>query len=295
MKRERPARRSAWKKLVPVAIFLAVAGAVLAGIGSCTTIEIDEQLLFMPDSSVAPDGFDHPGLRRDRYWLVAGDGTRLRLWHITQAEAVGTVLLFGGNAFYLAQSGAFIEAITAQPVNLIMWEYRGYGQSEGEPTVEATKRDGLAVYDWAVSAHGISPEKLLLHGHSLGTFVASYVAANRASAGVVLANPATNVSEWARYLIPWYTRLFVRVEIDAALRGESNLDRLAAVEAPILIGGGKQDRITAWQMARALYESVASDQAELVLVKKAGHNDLHSSPAFRRRYRDFIRETLGAP
>lgn len=295
MRRKRPAenrrRQRRWIAAGGGVVVLGAAAALL--LTTCTTISIDEETVFFPRDSVTPGNFDYPGLELEQHWIDS-NGTRLRAWRITQDEAIGTVLLFGGNGFYLVQSSAFIEGITEYPVNLIMWDYRGYGESEGTPTVEGTKRDGLAVYDWATGELGTAADRLLLHGHSLGTFVASYVAANRRSAGLVLQNPATNVDDWVKHLAPWYARLFVNLDIDPALRNENNIAHLRQASVPVLIGGGKQDMVTAWEMARNLHGELPPGQGELVIVDEASHNTLFSYSSFTDRYEAFVQDRLAA-
>lgn len=284
-------RRLLWAGL---ALGVVALGTVLT-LTTCTTISIEEETVFLPRKSVTPSSFDYPELSLSQHW-IEHDGTRLRAWHLTRENATGTVLLFGGNGFYLVQSSSFIETITESPVNLVMWDYRGYGQSEGSPSVATTKQDGLAVYDWVTGELGVSPDRLVLYGHSLGTFVGTYVAANadREVAGLVLQNPATNVTEWSRHLAPWYVRLFVNLDIAPALHGEDNRERLARYDGPVLIGGGKEDMITSWKMARDLAADLPEERTTLVIDDEATHNTLLSSPAFTEELRRFIGDVLAS-
>jgi hypothetical protein len=264
-----------------------VGGIAALLLTTCTTITIGEDTVFLPRDSVTPGNFPYPELELSQHWVSSGDA-RLRAWHLEQEDARGTVLLFGGNGFYLVQSSTFIETITAHPVDLVMWDYRGYGESTGGPTVAATKKDGVEIYDWVVNDLGIPAEELVLYGHSLGTFVASFVGAEREAAGIVLQNPATNPDDWARHLAPWYVRLFVNLEVSAALRGEDNLTRLAESKAPVLIAGGKQDLITAWEMAQSLHESLPEERSELLVVDEAEHDTLHTYQEFEEKLGAFL-------
>ena len=67
----------------------------------------------------------------------------------------------------------------------MLLDYRGYGKSEGEPSEKGLYLDAEAAYDWIV-AHGYTPKQIVIHGESLGTAVATYLATNRQSAGVIL-------------------------------------------------------------------------------------------------------------
>jgi fermentation-respiration switch protein FrsA (DUF1100 family) len=271
---------------------LFVAFLAFTGMG-CNTIPITEQDVFMPKPSVTPSTFDVEGVQLEEFALAVDDSVRLNAWHLTQPEARGTVLFFGGNGFYLVQSLGYIQALTAHPVNVVMFDYRGYGQSEGSPGVDAFKRDAEAAYRHVRDELGVSPRQILVHGHSLGTFLASYVGTTQEVGGIVLENPATNVNDWVKGLAPWYVRLFVSFEVDEDLQGESNLERLRAMGGtPLLTIAGAQDNITAPGMAQTLHDEADTTEKTLVVVEDGGHNQLYESTAYQDAYRQLLDRVL---
>jgi fermentation-respiration switch protein FrsA (DUF1100 family) len=270
--------------------FLVVAVAlVLVG---CSTIQIDESDVFLPKPSVTPASFDVPGVTLTEHRIAVDDTVQVDAWHLTQPNAEATVLFFGGNGFYLVQSLGYIEALTDFPVNVVMWDYRGYGNSGGTPTVPAFKADALDVYTYATDSLGADPARLLVHGHSLGTFLATHVASERSTAGVVLENPATDVDGWVNSVVPWYIRLFVSVEVDPSLRGESNVERVQTLDAPLLVVGGAEDNVTTPDMARTLHERAETASKELVIVDDGGHNELYTADAYRSAYQRLLDAVL---
>ena len=251
----------------------------------CSTIPIQEQSVFMPKASVTPESFDVEGVTLNNEYIQVDDSVALNAWYLTQPESEGTVLFFGGNGFYLVQSLGYIRALTRPPLDAFMYDYRGYGQSEGSPGVDVLKRDALALYDSLTAREDIDPERLIVHGHSLGAFLATYVAEQRTVGGLVLENPATNVDEWVQNLAPWYVRLFVSFEVDPALRDESNLRRLQNLDdVPLLVVGGASDQVTAPVMARTLHEETTTAPKELVIVEDGGHNKLYTRASYRAAY-----------
>ena len=268
-------------------LLLVVACGVVAG---CSTIQIDEEDVFLPKPSVTPQRFPVDGVQLEEHSIAVSDSIRLNAWHLTQPNAEATVLFFGGNGFYLVQSLGYIQALTDLPVNLVMWDYRGYGVSDGAPSVPAFKSDALAVYRYTVDSLGVAPSRLLLHGHSLGTFLASYVATEREAGAVVLENPATSVNGWVRNVIPWYIRLFVDVEVDDTLGAESNTARVRSIRTPLLVVGGTDDQVTAPDMARELYDAASRAQRHLVMVEGGGHNELYADSAYTATYEMVLRQ-----
>lgn len=334
-----------------VVLVLGVAGAAFAG---CTTIQINEEDVFLPKPSITPATFSVEGVTLTEYMVQSpsqspsqspaereaeaeGEGTardsalasapgggasarpsmttageaasrtgagaqdsarrsasgtaeavQLNAWHLTRPDARGTVLFFGGNGFYLVQSRGYVEALTDLPVNVLLFDYRGYGKSTGEPAVDAFKGDALKMYTFAVDSLGADPDRLIVHGHSLGTFMASHTARERPVAGVVLENPATDVEGWIDGLTPWFVRLFVDFDIAESLKGESNLRMVRSLDVPLLLLAGEKDQVTSPDMARTLYEEAVSSEKQLVVVDSMGHNHLYRDEGYREAYRSLL-------
>ena len=268
--------------------------SVLAcGLAACSSIQIDEQDVFQPKPSVYPDGFEMDGVTLESvFFPAAGDSVRLNAWVLTQPEARGTVLFFGGNGFYLVQSRGYIEALTGFPVDVMMVDYRGYGQSGGTPTVEALRADAVAAYAYLTERRGVDPDRLLVHGHSLGTFLALALADGRPVAGVVLENPVTNAEAWADALVPWALDLFLSLDVAESIREEDNVDRVQALQKPLLILAGEADVIADPQMARTLYKQATSENKRLVVIEGGSHNGLYRDEAYGEAYGAFIDEVL---
>ena len=255
---------------------------------ACSTITIGEDEVFYPKPSVTPATFDLEGVTLEDRFLDVSDSVTVNTWHLSQEAPRATVLFFGGNGFYLVQSRAYIRSLTRPRVNVLLWDYRGYGRSEGDPGVEALRDDALAVYDHLVEERGVNRQHLILWGHSLGSFLATHVAAERPVGGVVLENPATDAEDWVQHLIPWYVRLFLGVEVDPVLQKENNVRRVSALTVPLLVVAGTEDNVTDPEMARTLYEAAGSEHKRLVEVEGGGHNGLHEAENVRAAYEDLV-------
>ncbi|WP_245850254.1 alpha/beta hydrolase [Longimonas halophila] len=274
--------------LTPLLLFL----LVLAGCTGCGSIPIAEEDVFMPKPSITPATFSMDGVTLDERTIVSTtaepDSVVLDAWWLRPDNTDATVLFFGGQGFYLVQSSGYVKTFAELPTRALMWDYRGYGKSEGAPTVAHLKQDALTVYEYVTGELGVDAERLVVHGHSLGTFMATYLANERPVGGVVLENPATNVEAWEKALLPWYLRLFVGFDFADSLRQEDNRARIASIEVPLLIVGGSDDGITPSEMAETLYDDARTSSKELVIVEGGGHNELYASDAMRTAYRSLL-------
>ncbi|WP_412068995.1 alpha/beta hydrolase [Rubrivirga sp. IMCC43871] len=225
---------------------------------------------------------------------VATDSAVLAGWRVRHAapdDARPTVLYFGGNGFRISQLGLKkLVPLLRTGVDVVLIDHRGHGRSTGEASTHALKADALATFD-AVAAL-VGPERVIVHGHSLGSFLASHVGAERATAGVVLENSATTTADYAASRFDLYPvfRPFVRLEVSDALADEGSLAPVRRIDEPLLILAGALDaRIPAW-MSEELYAAspLAPGRKRLVVFETAGHNRVPFHPDFAAVYRAFV-------
>jgi uncharacterized protein len=221
-------------------------------------------------------------------------------------EARATVLFFGSDDFVLARRGAETAALltAAAPVNVVMGEYPGYGERPGPQSLERLKQESLLLYD-AIAADSASYTGcVIVHGHSLGSFLAAHVAAHRAVCGLVLQSSATNPGDWMQAFFrpsrfKWWARPaypFLRVSLDPALAAEDNEARVRMSAAPLLVLVGSRDDITPPAMSRRLWEvSPAPERLKrLVELPGADHENVLQHPGFAAPYGEFTAAALRA-
>lgn len=268
--------------------------ALVLVLSACTSIEIGEEDVFEPKATITPSTFSHETVTLDEVDISAsGDSLELNAWWLTRDDAEATVLFFGGQGFYLVQSGGYVDLFTDMPVNVLMVDYRGYGKSQGAPSVQALKDDARVTLSYLQQEHDVDPSSVIVHGHSLGSFVGLYLATQASVGGVMMENPATNADEWSRQLVPWFLRLFISLRFDDALRAEDNVERIETLDRPLLIAGGEEDEITPVDMAKTLYEAAGTEDKELVTIEEGGHNGLFEFSDYREAYRQLIQRVAG--
>lgn len=210
-----------------------------------------------------------------------------------------TIMYFGGGNFQTGLRGLVIaKEFEALNVNVFVVDYPGFGESAGKPTITTIREDALNAYDYLRSLPYISGTAIVVHGFSMGTLVAPYVAANRPVAGLVLNSPLTTVQQLVHDLMPWYDRIFVRVHLANTIRNIDSLTYIKRYSGPLLLLVGKDDHIAPPSNAREIYQvsPTARDRKVLDVVPGRGHDDtLAGIPAVKRVYTDFLhRDVLGA-
>lgn len=300
-------------KIVFMHAYLAILLAFL--LSACNTIEIREESAFDAHRTITPERFDVPGFTLHEQTLVTEDGEHLDSWFLKHEEARATVLYLGGNGFLMVKSRPLIEAYAKAGVNLLLFDYRGYGMSSGTPSVEGLKKDAASAYDAAantVAAHtgglnedahttddihpeNIQPEnthRVFIHGHSMGSLLAGWLAQRNQVSGYVLESPISNVSDWTEGLVPFLLKPFIRFDIDPVLAREDNIGRVANVQSPLLIIAGERDEITPVRMAETLYEASGSASRQKIRIPEGGHNDLPVYEVYAETLRSFYAQGL---
>lgn len=274
---------------------LALALSVFAS--SCT-ITVDEHSLLHPvrTAPVQPSRFATLPYQVQTLSIPARDHTRLGGVLLTRTKAHAFVVYFGGNLFTIERYGPKIaEALAPLGVNLLLVDHRGYGTSAGQPALAVLQADAVDIVD---AARRLRPsDKLVIHGQSLGSFLAGHAATARTVDGVVLESSATTTEDWVAAQLGPTQRRLTRVIIDPSLSGQGNLSNVAAIRAPTLFLVGADDTTTPPSLSQELYAAspLPSGIKRLVVVPRAGHDNVLEQPTALREYNLFLRAVLVAP
>jgi pimeloyl-ACP methyl ester carboxylesterase len=209
---------------------------------------------------------------------VDNDGHRLKVWVVGPGDDGPAAIYFGGNAenvYFNAPD--FRRWLPEHTVYLL--HYRGYGGSTGRPSEAALFSDALALFDRIDERHAA----IDVVGRSLGSGVAVYLASERPVERLVLVTPMDSALSLARAMYPVYP-------VDWLLKDRYESDRYAAdVNAEALLITAEHDRLVPLRHAQSLLQAFPLEQARLVSVPGAGHNDLSVHAVYWHSISDFLR------
>lgn len=251
---------------------------LLLALGGCKTVEIQESMIIRPDALTKAKPLPEQVFEHGTALEIARpDGAVLHGVLVTRDGAQRTLLYFGGNAFHLDESGKHVvAALEGCKANVAIFDYRGYGRSSGIPTVANMTGDGLAIYDLLAARF---PGNVVVHGQSLGSFVAAGVAQERPVRAVVLETTATTALDWANNSLPWYFKPFIYFKVDDALAAADNVKAAGNIKSPLLVLAGGGDKTTPAAMSQRVFDAASVERKRIVILPDAGHNNVLSNPS----------------
>jgi fermentation-respiration switch protein FrsA (DUF1100 family) len=204
------------------------------------------------------------GLQYEDADIGTSDGARLHGWYISAPETRGVVLFFHGNAGNISHRLESIAIFQRLGLDVLIVDYRGYGQSTGKPSEQGTYKDAQAAWDYLVDSRGIAPSDIVIFGRSLGAAVGAWLAARTRPAGVIVESGFTSGADMAKRIYPFYpAALLTRLKYPV-------IEYLASVASPLLVVHSRDDEIIPFEMGRALYE--AAPQPKRLLELRGDHN-----------------------
>jgi uncharacterized protein len=198
-------------------------------------------------------------------------------WFLDKGKT-NTFIYHGGNAEDLAgHCEIFWNNLDA---NVLLVNYRGYGQSAGKPGETEMVSDCLEIYDLFCAETGTPPENIFLMGRSLGTGVAIQVAAARPAAGLILVTPYENIAAIVRFQYPWLPlRRMLRHPFAA-------IDFAPNIKIPALVILAQFDEVIPAESGRKLGEALGGETE--IITLPTGHMDINEHPDYFKAINRFI-------
>ena len=260
------------RRLSRFAVHLAVGGAtalaLLLAVG--VTGVLDGLFLYFPERELAATPSE-AGLAYEDVSFTTEDGISLHGWFVPGRGDV-TWLWFHGNAGNISNRLGNLELLHDRlGVNVFLFDYRGYGQSQGTPSEKGLYLDAEAALAYLNSRADVRSDRIVYFGRSLGGAVAVDLAGHQPAYGLILESPFPSVSFVARGAYPFLPAGFVRRILRARYDA---LSKIAGVTVPVLVLHGDKDDIVPLDGGRLLFEA-AREPKQFHVIPGAGHNDTY--------------------
>jgi fermentation-respiration switch protein FrsA (DUF1100 family) len=227
-----------------------------------------EDFIFFPDSYFIGDPADWGMPFEDVYFSTA-DGVKLNGWFVPGSERVTLLWCHGnaGNISYRLDNLKLLHDRLA--LNVFIFDYGGYGRSQGKPSEVGTYHDAESALAYLHSRQDIDQDAVVIFGRSLGGAIAVDLASKHQCLGFILESTFSS-------MVGWMSRSFPDVPLDRLPLKYDSLAKIKRVVAPLLTLHGDRDEVVPFQSGRDLYEA-ANEPKEFYTIKGAGHNDTYTT------------------
>jgi uncharacterized protein len=229
----------------------------------------EHAITFQPERYTAGQAWLLPSGGED-ISLLNQNRQQLNAWLVSSQSkpALATVIFFHGQAGNISNVSSIGESLAALGFDVLLFDYRGYGKSEGEIADERDLyADADAAFDYVVNQRGTPPERVVLYGHSLGTAAVVDLASRRRCGAIILESGFSSASDMASIRLPWlpqWLHAFGKNRFESA-------KKLASVFCPVLVAHGEPDNVVPTSEGRELY-AAAHEPKKLIILPGAHHN-----------------------
>ncbi|MBI4428771.1 MAG: alpha/beta hydrolase [Ignavibacteriales bacterium] len=216
-------------------------------------------------------------------WITTEDSVRIHAWFAPSESAHATLVISHGNAGNISHRIDIIKRLQRTGFNVLMFDYRGYGKSEGSPSESGIYKDGRAAFDYARSLREVDSSRIILWGTSLGGAVAVDVATQRPAAAMILESTFSSAIDVAKTVYPY---LPVHLLMQTRL---NSFDKIPRVHIPVFMMHGDRDSVIPFELGKKLYENVNAPK-EFYVIRGADHNDTYlvGGDEYLQRVKGFV-------
>ncbi|HEY9775591.1 MAG TPA: alpha/beta fold hydrolase [Planktothrix sp.] len=246
--------------------------------------------LFFPQKEIRTTPEEIGGIARQDVTISVGK-SKIYGWYFKNPASPYVVLVSHGNGGNIGSVRWIANNLISAGASVLLYDYRGYGMSDGHPTVESICGDGDAAYTYLTKTAGYTPDKVIVYGQSLGCAVACSVADKHQVAGMILQSGFSSLRHVAfqHFPILQHAPMLVPNALD-------NASILGRCNAPLLVIHGDDDKVVPFDNGEELFKA-ASGTKYMVVCHNSGHRLFpESNEQHRDAVQTFIKEIMsGAP
>lgn len=214
--------------------------------------------------------------------FAAEDGVKLSGWFIPARRPRGVVLFCHGNAGNISHRLDSIQVFNHLGLSVFIFDYRGYGQSEGKPTEKGTYLDAEAAWRYLVEERQVAPAEIIIFGRSLGGAIAAHLAQRHTPKALILESSFTSIRDMAAVIYPFLpVRLLVRFHYHT-------IAYLKEVNCPLLIIHSPDDDLIPFRQGRRLFEAAGEPKEFLEISGSHNEGFLQSAKGYEKGLAKFM-------
>lgn len=229
--------------------------------------------LIFPSPNTENFAWDATEFHATDHWIEAADGTKINAWVFEHDSPKATLIYSHGNAESICFLGDFMVTLRdLLQVNVVVFDYRGYGRTAGAPSEAGLEKDAVAVGMWVKNSSSLNNVPIIAYGRSMGGFTANVMASKLQLDGLILERTFSSVADVGSHKFPF-------VPVHWLLKHRMRSDRwIQSYKGPLLQIHGLNDEVIPFVLAKKLFEGCPSSDKHFIEVERLTHN--HPLPKF---------------
>ncbi len=224
----------------------------------------EKKCIYFPTTEIAFTPSD-AGLTYEDVFFKTQDDLELNGWFIPAKNTQKTVIICHGNAGNIGDRLGVVEIFHALGLNIFIFDYRGYGRSQGAPDEEGLYLDAQAAYQYLLQNKDVEKKNIIIYGKSLGAGIAVDLASRVEVAALIADSGITSAYEMGRKLFPAVpVGLIITVKLDS-------LAKIKEISIPKLVIHSINDELVPFSMGEKLFE--AAPEPKQFYRAQGSHND----------------------
>jgi pimeloyl-ACP methyl ester carboxylesterase len=265
------------KMVTSTVIFL-----IIAYVAICLLLFLFQRfLIYFPDKNIVFTPAQI-GLTYEDVTLTTSDHEKIHAWWIAADTSAPVLLFCHGNAGNISHRLESIQIFHALGLNVVIFDYRGFGRSSGTPDEEGTYRDAESVWNYLIAEKNFHPEQIVIFGRSLGSGIASWLARQHQPGALILESSYTSLPDLGARIYPYFpVRLLARYHYPT-------VNNLRHINSPVLFIHSRDDEIIHFVLGEENFRQ--ANEPKQFLEIQGSHNDgfLVSGQIYREQIGAFL-------
>ncbi|MCK4667760.1 alpha/beta hydrolase [Candidatus Dependentiae bacterium] len=248
----------------------------------CYLFLFQKRMIYFPWQIITDDPSDI-NLEFEDVYIKTSDGINIHAWYIPADGSRATILFCHGNAGNLSHRLDTIRIFHELGLNVLIFDYRGYGKSHGNTTEKGTYLDALAAWDYLIHKKNIQSSQIIIAGRSLGGSVGAWLAKEKKPRGLIIESSFTSVPEMGQKIYPFFPiKLLSRFKYNTR-------DYIQEIECPIMIVHSRGDNIIPFQFGEELFKSAKDPKLFLEIAGDHNGGFIDSENVYKAGFNKFFK------
>lgn len=242
---------------------------------------LQSQMIYHPQKEIFVTPSE-AGLPFENVQFQTKDGINLHGWFVPADSSRTTVLYFHGNAGNISGRMETIQLLHQLGLNVFIFDYRGYGKSEGKPAEEGTYRDATAAWKYLTADRKIPERRIVVMGRSLGGSIAAWLAARHEPAAAVIESTFISAADLGADIYPWLpVRWMIRYDYNT-------MENIKKLKVPLFMAHSRDDQVVPFHHGQKLFKEANDPKTFVELRGSHASGFWESGEKYRRSLRRFL-------